>query len=390
MKEMTVVVVGGGYAGINAVKAIQDTCKGRPARIVLIDKEPYHLRKVLLFKPAVSQTDIAIPLKTIFPAGVEFLQGTVVSVQGSAKMIHYVDKGGKELSLAYDVLVLAVGSVARRAEPEQGGIALSDVAAAETIRNTWQQNMRLAVLEKRPEERQRLLTIAVAGAGISGIETASELAFSMRQEAQHLGIAPHEVTVYLLNAQNRLFTEGPVKMARKLEQALLDGGVTVLHGTKAIREQDGKLSLSTGRTLAVGLCIWALGLLPNPALRHMGLPLTTHGQLVVDESYRVAGAPFVYSIGDCARIVDPASGQADRMTCKEATGQATRLGKIILADLDGTPSPVHKSYMDFYCVGLGPERAIVWTRQWGVDIILTGKLGWKLRQFTWNIASMIK
>ncbi|MDR4998096.1 NAD(P)/FAD-dependent oxidoreductase [Brevibacillus parabrevis] len=390
MKEMTVVVVGGGYAGINAVKAIQDTWKGRPARIVLIDKEPYHLRKVLLFKPAVSQTDIAIPLKTIFPAGVEFLQGTVVSVQGSAKMIHYVDKGGKELSLAYDVLVLAVGSVARRAEPEQGGIALSDVAAAETIRNTWQQNMRLAVLEKRPEERQRLLTIAVAGAGISGIETASELAFSMRQEAQHLGIAPHEVTVYLLNAQNRLFTEGPVKMARKLEQALLDGGVTVLHGTKAIREQDGKLSLSTGRTLAVGLCIWALGLLPNPALRQMGLPLTTHGQLVVDESYRVAGAPFVYSIGDCARIVDPASGQADRMTCKEASRQAARLSKIILADLDGTQSPVHKSCMDFYCVGLGPERAIVWTRQWGVDIILTGKLGWKLRQFTWNIASMIK
>ncbi|KZE43400.1 pyridine nucleotide-disulfide oxidoreductase [Brevibacillus parabrevis] len=390
MKEMTVVVVGGGYAGINAVKAIQDTWKGRPARIVLIDKEPYHLRKVLLFKPAVSQTDIAIPLKTIFPAGVEFLQGTVVSVQGSAKMINYVDKGGKELTLAYDVLVLAVGSVARQAEPEQGGIALSDVTAAETIRNTWQQNMRLAVLEKRPEERQRLLTIAVAGAGISGIETASELAFSMRQEAQNLGIAPHEVTVYLLNAQNRLFTEGPVKMARKLEQALVDGGVTVLHGTKAIREQDGQLSLSTGPTLAVGLCIWALGLLPNPALRQMGLPLTTHGQLVVDESYRVAGAPFVYSIGDCARIVDPASGQADRMTCKEASGQAARLGKIILADLDGTQSPVHKSYMDFYCVGLGPERAIVWTRKWGVDIILTGKLGWKLRQFTWNIASMIK
>ncbi|TGU91772.1 pyridine nucleotide-disulfide oxidoreductase, partial [Mesorhizobium sp. M00.F.Ca.ET.186.01.1.1] len=207
---------------------------------------------------------------------------------------------------------------------------------------------------------------------------------------QKLGIAPHEVTVYLLNAQNRLFTEGPVKMARKLEQALLDGGVTVLHGTKAIREQDGKLSLSTGRTLAVGLCIWALGLLPNPALRQMGLPLTTHGQLVVDESYRVAGAPFVYSIGDCARIVDPASGQADRMTCKEASRQAARLSKIILADLDGTQSPVHKSCMDFYCVGLGPERAIVWTRQWGVDIILTGKLGWKLRQFTWNIASMIK
>lgn len=288
------------------------------------------------------------------------------------------------------MLVLAVGSVVRQVKPEQGGIALTGVAAAETIRTTWQHNMRLAARENSPAERQRLLTLAVAGAGISGIETAAELAFAMRREAQTHGIAPAEVKVYLLNAQSRLFTEGSAKMAHKLEQALTEAGVTVLHGTKAIRERGGQLHLSTGRSLSVGLCVWSLGLLPNPALRQMGLPLTAHGQLVVDQSYRVAGAPGVYSIGDCARIVDPVSGQADRMTCKEAAGQAVRLGNVVLADLQGTAAPAHQGYMDFFCVGLGPGRAMVWTRKWGLDIILTGKLGWKLRQFTWNIASMIK
>lgn len=390
MQELTVVVVGGGYAGIHAVKAIQDTLKGRPVHLTLIDKEPCHLRKVLLFKPAAAKTDIAIPLKSLFPEGVDCLQGTVLSVDGGAKTLTYADTTGKEQALAYDVLVLAVGSVVRQVEPEQGGIALTGVAAAETIRTTWQHNMRLAAQENSPAERQRLLTLAVAGAGISGIETAAELAFAMRREAQTHWIAPAEVKVYLLNAQSRLFTEGSAKMAHKLEQALTEAGVTVLHGTKAIRERGGQLHLSTGRTLSVGLCVWSLGLLPNPALRQMGLPLTAHGQLVVDQSYRVAGAPGVYSIGDCARIVDPASGQADRMTCKEATGQAVRLGKVVLADLQGTAAPAHQGYMDFFCVGLGPERAMVWTRKWGLDIILTGKLGWKLRQFTWNIASMIK
>lgn len=390
MQELTVVVVGGGYAGIHAVKAIQDTLKGRPVHLILIDKEPCHLRKVLLFKPAAAKTDIAIPLKSLFPEGVDCLQGTVLSVDGGAKTLTYADTTGKEQALAYDVLVLAVGSVVRQVEPEQGGIALTGVAAAETIRTTWQHNMRLAAQENSPAERQRLLTLAVAGAGISGIETAAELAFAMRREAQTHGIAPTEVKVYLLNAQSRLFTEGSAKMAHKLEQALTEAGVTVLHGTKAIRERGGQLHLSTGRSLSVGLCVWSLGLLPNPALRQMGLPLTVHGQLVVDQSYRVAGAPGVYSIGDCARIVDPASGQADRMTCKEATGQAVRLGKVVLADLQGTAAPAHQGYMDFFCVGLGPERAMVWTRKWGLDIILTGKLGWKLRQFTWNIASMIK
>ncbi|MGN7472432.1 NAD(P)/FAD-dependent oxidoreductase [Brevibacillus sp. SAFN-007a] len=390
MHERTVVVVGGGYAGIHAVNAIQDTLKGRPLRLILIDKEPCHLRKVLLFQVAAAQTDITIPLKSLFPEGVDCLQGTVLSVDGDAKTLTYADTTGKEQALAYDVLVLAVGSVIRQVEPEQGGIALTDVAAAETIRATWQRNMRLAAQENSPAERQRLLTLAVAGAGISGIETAAELAFAMRQEAQALGMDPAEVKVYLVNAQSRLFPEGSAKMARKLEQALTEAGVTVLHGTKAIRERGGQLHLSSGRTLSVGLCVWSLGLLPNPALRRMGLPLTAHGQVVVDQSYRVAGAPGIYSIGDCARIVDPASGQADRMTCKEAAGQAARLGKIVLADLQGTTPPAHQSYMDFFCVGLGPGRAMVWTRKWGLDIILTGKLGWKLRQFTWNIASMIK
>ncbi|MBG9942651.1 FAD-dependent oxidoreductase [Brevibacillus formosus] len=390
MKEQTCVIVGGGYAGIHALKAVRETCKGHPIRFILIDKEPHHLRKVLLFKPAATKTDISIPLKTLFPEGVEFVQGTVTLIKGKDKTIFFLNKNGQEQAFPYDLLILAIGSVIRQPEPEQGGIALTGVEAAEAVRDKWLANMRQAVHEKQPSERERLLTIAVAGAGISGIETAAELAFAMRAEAKNLGIHPDEVRVYLINAQNRLFMEGSAKMGRKLESALTDGGVTILHGQKALHERAGMLTLASGRKLAVGLCVWSLGLQPNPALRSMGLPLTTYGQVVVDESYRVAGTPGVYSIGDCARIVDPASGQADTMTCKEASGQAIRLGKIVLADLDGTPAPSHKSYMDFYCVGLGPERGMVWTRKWGLDIILTGKLGWKLRQFTWNIASMIK
>lgn len=95
MQELTVVVVGGGYAGIHAVKAIQDTLKGRPVHLILIDKEPCHLRKVLLFKPAAAKTDIAIPLKSLFPEGVDCLQGTVLSVDGGAKTLTYADQPEK-------------------------------------------------------------------------------------------------------------------------------------------------------------------------------------------------------------------------------------------------------------------------------------------------------
>ena len=390
MKEITCVVVGGGYAGIHAVKAMREKLAGRSVRMILLDKEPHHLRKVLLFKPAVSkEAEIALPLNRIFPEGVEFIQGTATTIQKDEKILLYQDQKGSSQAIHYDILVLAVGSVIRRAEPEQGGIALSSVEAAVSIREAWQANMRKAAQEQNPEERQRLLTVTVAGAGISGIETAAELAYAMREEAARLGMHPLAAKIYLINTENRLFPDGPAKLGHRLERALNDYGVSVLNGQKALREQGGIVTLSGGSTLSTGLCIWSLGLLPNPFLRTIGVPISAQGQVIVDASYRVSGAPGVYSIGDCARIIDPTSGQADRMTCKEATAQAARLGSVVVADLDGTPSPAHKSFMEFFCIGLGPEQGIVWTRKWGLDIILTGKLGWKIRQYTWNIASML-
>ncbi|WMT41835.1 FAD-dependent oxidoreductase [Paenibacillus sp. D2_2] len=150
------------------------------------------------------------------------------------------------------------------------------------------------------------------------------------------------------------------------------------------------LTLSDGSIIPSGLCVWTLGLLPNPMLSSLGVPLTADGYIAVDASYRVQRAPGIYAIGDCAEIIDPASGLADGKTCKEATAQASRLAQVIAADLMGRPAPTHKRFMDFFCFGLGPQRGIAWTRAWGIDMIFTGKLGWRLREFTWKSASLLK
>lgn len=393
-KEITCVIIGGGYAGINALKAIRKTLQPElgagKLRVILIDKQPYHLRKVLLFKPAVNDDNIVVPFGSMFPNGVEFIQGMVMTIEKRDKRLLYKDESGQEQHLKYDILILAAGSVIRQPDADQGGIALTGLASAAHIRELWHENLRKAVKETSRAERQRWMTVAIAGAGISGIESSAELVYALRKEASALGLDPSEVILYLLNAQDRLFQEGPAKVGMKLERLLKGSGVTVLHGRKAIREREGELLLSDGEILKVGLCIWTLGLLPNPMLRSMGLPLTADGRVIVDANYRVKEAPGIYSIGDCAQIVDPVSGLTDGMTCKEATAQADRLGKVITADVMGHSAPVHKSYIDFFCFGLGPERGMVWTRQWGLDIVITGKLGWKVRKMTWDYASLIK
>jgi len=398
MNDLTCVIIGGGHVGLHALKAIKEETRGmangRRVRFVLIDKQPGHLRKMLLFRPAVGQEEIMIPWTHYsFLEGVELVQGTVMSVDSRGKQIRYEDAQGNDARMHYDLMVVAVGSIVRRPDPDQGGIALTDLHTAADIRKRWRSNLRIAVGETNPEERKRLMTIAVAGAGISGVETSAELALEMQKEASSLGLNPSDISVYLLSGQERLFLEGPEKVGRKLDQILRECGVTVLYNRKVMREEAGVATLSNGDRLPVGLCIWTIGLIPNPALRRMGLPLTPDGQVLADERYRVKGAPGVYSIGDCARIVDPRNGKADLMRCGEGVLQAARLGKIVTADLEGRPAPIHKSpssILDFFCIGLGEDRGFVWGRKWGLNMIITGKLAWKIRKLAWDSGSMLR
>jgi len=394
MKVLTCVIVGGGYAGIHAIKSIRKAFRKKignsTLRLILIDKNPYHLRKVLLFKPAAGDKDIRIPLTRLLPVDVEFIQATVTQIESNEQRMLYQDTAGYEHLMNYDILILATGSIVSETDPAQGGIPLHDLDAARKIRKVWSENLKKAIKETVPTERRRLMTVAVAGAGISGIETSAELAHFVRADAESLGLDPNDVRIYLLNAHQRLFQEGPVKVGLKLERLLTNNGITIVHGKKVLQEKEGKLSLSNGETMNVGLCIWTLGLLPNPMLQNFGLPLTSKGYVIVDEGYRVHGVTGLYSIGDSAHITEPIKGQVDGKTCKEATAQAGRLGKIVLADIKGKPAPSHKRVIDFFCFGLGPGQGLMWTRQWGLDIVLTGKLGWWIRKITWNFASMVK
>lgn len=124
------------------------------------------------------------------------------------------------------------------------------------------------------------MTIGVAGAGISGIETAAELAHFVREDAQQLGLDPGAVRIKLFNANKGIFPEGPAKVGVKLERSLNACGVTILHGSRVLQEKEGTLTLSSGETMSVGLCVWTLGLLPNPMLQSIGLPVTPEGYVI--------------------------------------------------------------------------------------------------------------
>jgi len=387
----TIAIVGGGYAGLNAAQALRKRLadQGKDAyRLVLIDKHPYHFRKVMLFKEAVDGAVLHIPFADILAPGIEFLQASLTAVDPSTRKIRYETPSGPGF-LMYDKLVLALGSSIAEAPAELGGISLHSVDQARRVRQEMTACLRRAKATTDAAERRKLLSVAVVGGGITGIETASELSHWLRKEARAANLDPSLVAVTLINAAKRLLPGKPEKFRSAIERTLTDVGVRIVHGAKALRHADGRVELDDGQTLSAAVCVWTLGLRANPLVRALGLPTDDKGRLVVDAHYRLRGERNVYAIGDNAKIVDPVTGAEDEMTCKEAVAQATRLARIVQADLDGKPAPRHKRYIPLYCVGLGPERGVFWFRPWGkeIDVVLTGALGRKLRQVTWNIPS---
>ncbi|WP_026909200.1 NAD(P)/FAD-dependent oxidoreductase [Paucisalibacillus globulus] len=390
MKKMTCVVIGGGYAGIHAIKAIQKNIgRNQSIRIILIDPNPYHIKKVLLFKPAVEKETIKIPWNRIFTSNVEIIQGYVTMINHKEKSIICQHALGEE-QLMYDNLVITVGSCFQKSDPNTGGISLSSPENGELIFNQWNENLALASKANNQEERKKLMAATVIGAGISGIETSAALAEQMRKVATIKGLNPKEVTVLLINSKNILFDEGPGKLGIMLEERLFQQGVQVIHNAKAICEKNGIVELDNGQRIPSGLSVWTIGLIPNPILSSWDIPLTTDGRVKVDESYRVKESIGIYCIGDCARIVNPRTGVEDQMTCKEATVQARRLGKIIKADILHKRSPIHKTAITTYCFGLGEKQGLVWVELPKINIYLSGKLGFWIRKLTWDIASLVK
>ncbi|WP_311049665.1 NAD(P)/FAD-dependent oxidoreductase [Enterococcus faecalis] len=383
-------IIGGGFAGLNAAISLEKELNSE-YQIILMDKNDYHLRRVLLFKEAADGKELKIPFRELLPETVKFIQGDLYDVQKCNRKVDYHDQNSKLRSIEYDKLILALGSVCKTISSEFGGIALTDIDAAHKIKKTWQANFREAKKTVDLKRRKALLSVAVVGAGITGIETATELTHSMREYAQKLELDLNLVSTYLINSKADIFEQGTSRTRHKIRQEIEKCGITILDGRRGGHFRNNSLRLDKNgeeEKLSVGTVVWTLGVSINPIINNLDIPLTTKGKIVVDKSYHVE--KDIYSIGDCAHIVDFKTGKIDGMTCKEAVPQAHRLAKVLKAEIKHKKLPEHKSYTSLFCISMGPNNGIFWMKIGRRELLLRKRLGWLMRAYTWNLVSLQK
>lgn len=366
-----VVVVGGGFAGLWAVRALRRTA----VDIVLLDRSNHHLFQPLLYQVAtagLAAPAIAAPLRHILrgQANVTTLQAEVRSIDPATRQVHWALpealEGAPLQSVSYDWLLLASGATHAYFGNDQWashapGLKTLDDAMA--IRRKVLSAFERAEAIDDPAERAALLTFAVIGAGPTGVELAGTLAEIARHTLRHQfrRIDPHAARVVLLEAGPRVLPAFDPRLSERARIQLQRLGVEV-RLQHAVTDIDGSGVRTTDDHLPARTVLWAAGVAASPLGRLLGTPCDRAGRVLVEPDLRVPGLAEVYVAGDLAGLV--LDGRQVPGVAPTAKQMGTHVARQIQAQIRGRPSTAFR-YRDYGMLAtIGRHAAVVDLRGW--------------------------
>ncbi|OCJ05333.1 NADH dehydrogenase [Rhizobium sp. AC44/96] len=379
MSEHHVVVVGGGFGGLQLVNGL----KGAGVRITLIDRRNHHLFQPLLYQVAttiLSTSEIAWPIRHLYSDRPEVttLLGEVSAVDTAAREVKLRDG----TALHYDTLVLATGATHAyfgRDDWEPVAPGLKTLEDATTIRRRVLLAFERAETATDAAARAALLTFTIVGAGPTGVELAgiiAELAHKTLPK-EFRNIDTRTTKVILVEAGPRVLPSFAQELSAYAQKALEDLGVEVRLG-KAVTECSVDGVKIGEEFIGSRTIVWAAGVQASPAARWLDIPADRAGRAIVEKDLTAPGLPEVFVIGDTASVMRdngaPVPGIAP--AAKQQGGYAAR---VIRARLAGkAPPPAFRYRHQGSLATIGQSAAIV---DFG-KIKLKGWLAW----WIWGLA----
>ena len=344
-----IIIVGGGFGGLAAAKALR---KAR-AEIILIDRTNHHLFQPLLYQVATSvlaPSQIGFPIRGILrkQKNTTVIMGEVTGVDKHKKCVSVSDADRRNVQIPYDFLVLATGathSYFGRNEFEKFAPGLKSLADAVAARNKIMQAFELAEAEEDPSHHRDLLTFILVGAGPTGVEMAGALAVLVRTtlKSNFRRIDPTAARIVLVDMAPRVLGPFSERLSQAAKRRLEKLGVEVRLGHGVDQIDEGGVVVA-GERIASKTVIWTAGVEPSPAGRWLNVETDRAGRVRIQKDLSVSGNSEIFVIGDTAAFeqdAKPLPGVA-----QVAMQQGRYAGKLIRSRLSGGKPPAPFRYFD--------------------------------------------
>jgi NADH:ubiquinone reductase (H+-translocating) len=379
MPAPIVVIVGGGFGGLAAAKALKDA----PAEIVMIDRENHNLFQPLLYQVAtsvLSPGQIGVPIRDLLrrQKNTTVILGEVVGVDKDHKRVFVSNADRKDVPIPFDYLILATGvthSYFGHDEFEMFAPGLKSLADAEAVRNKILTAFELAEAEEDPSTHRDLLTFILVGAGPTGVEMAGAIAVMVRgtMKSEFRRIDPASARIVLVDRSSRVLSSFSEKLSAAAKRRLEDLGVEVKLG-QGVDRIDADGIVVAGERIFSKTVIWTAGVAPSPAGKWLTAETDHAGRVRIQNDLSLAGHPEIFVIGDTASLDQ--NGRPLPGVAQVAIQQGHYAGKLIRRRLTSKSSPGPFSYFDKGSMAVvGKGFAVLETG----NVHLSGLLAW----FAW-------
>src|SRR5579862_6293634 len=344
-----VVIVGGGFAGLAAAKALAKT----PAKIILIDRTNHHLFQPLLYQVAtavLTPSQIATPVRGILrkQENATVILGEVTGVDKDQKCVFVSDADRQNVPISYDYLIVATGSTHSyfgHNEFDQFAPGLKSLADAEAARNKILQAFELAEAEDDPARHRDLLTFVLVGAGPTGVEMAGALAVLVRTslKSEFRRIDPASARIVLVDMAPRVLGPFSEDLSKAAKTRLEKLGVEVRLG-HSVERIDADGIVVAGERISSKTVIWTAGVAPSPAGKWLNVETDRAGRVRIQKDLTVPGHPEIFVVGDTASLDQ--NGKPLAGVAQVAMQQGRYAGRLIHKRIVGSPPPHPFSYFD--------------------------------------------
>jgi NADH:ubiquinone reductase (H+-translocating) len=369
MKKQRIVVLGGGFAGLwSAVGAARKREElgeqGTGIEITLVNRDAYHNIRVRNYEADLA--DVRVPLDDVLqPIDVARVEGFVDDIDVRSQRVQVTTTGGRT-SIEYDRLVFALGSQLIR--PNVFGL-VEHAFNVDTYEAARKLERHLASLASRPDTPGKW-TVLVVGAGLTGLETATEMIARLRTLIASAKVEPPG-KVILADHSPHVGSDMGEHARPVIEEALSSLGVATRLGVEVVEIDSQGAILRDGERIQADTVIWCAGMRANPLTASLPVERDHCGRVAVDEYMRVKGLQNIFAAGDVAWL--PIDGQHPSvMSCQHGRPMGRFAGHNVVCDLLGLPMlPLQ---IDWYVTVLDlGEWGALYTEGWDRHVVATGE-----------------